>query len=605
MVVQALAVTPSPDDEAALEVACAWLNEAPWPKADSAEMPWRLFGVPDGADTLAARFAAAGRPEWSATIATACAEPSSGPATDPKLGWLAWALALDFASCADHPHLFPVVDDLLWLSGRSSVDLASATPTPLDGGDREPALLGALRARLQAIYDSRYFERLRGYVADRGSPPLGTRDLWPGHGDMPMGDTWAHRLAAGRWPAEYMRMMATFPAPFQSAAAQVFDGADADLVSTLIAASPPIYGPDGTPAGPVTLFSVIFDLEARLTKAALTDPAWVQTEATSVIEAFIARPDGVWFMRAWLQQLIWRGPSRQAGRSDAEMSARQEFRDWLIESLSHSIPPLADCAFAWVRAEMPLGMVYRVLAEASIVRAHGNAAAAADILARSIRDGLVAATGRNEGLQTASPEAVVVAKVLAELDDPQAWFETLWRDTYGLREHVSFYAHRNFDNPAYAALTWALSGVNVSAARTTTTTTTTDTASFWRAIAARLFETQLIDPNAEIWNGVVPTLCRVAVQLGAAFVEEGLLDAESLAQFMRDQLDPDPEHARLWVIVRSVMSDANALAIARHVGATEVRTALELALDEEGTRRRDLTLDAAAQAELRAFSARI
>lgn len=599
MVVQALASTPSPDDEAALEVARAWLNEAPWPKADSAELQWRLFGPPDAADTLAARFAAAGRPEWSATIAAADAEPSGGPATDPKLGWLAWALAIDLASRADHPLLFPVVDDLLWLSGRSSVDLASAISTAPDAGDGEPTLLGALRARLQAIYDSRYFERLRAYVADRGSPPLGTRDLWPGHSDMPMGDTWAHRLAASRWPAEYMRMSAAFPSPFQSAVAHVFDGANVDLISTLIAASPPIYAPDGTPAGPVTLFSVIYDLEARLAKDALANPTRVQTDATSVIEALIARPDGAWFLRAWLQQLIWRGPSRQAGRSDAEMSARQEFRDWLIESLSHSIPPLAEDAFAWMRAEEPLWVVYRVLAEASIVRAHGDAAAAAGILARSIRDGIVAATGRKEGLQTASPEAIVVAKVLAGLDDPQAWFETLWRDTYELREHLSFYAHRNLDNPAYAALTWALSSVNVIDARTT------DTAAFWRAIAACVFETQLIDPGAEIRDGVVPAICRVTVQLGAAFVEGGLLDPETLAQFMRDLLDPDPEYARLWVIVRSVTSVANALAIARRVGAAEVRTALELALDEEGARRRDLTLDTAAQAELRAFSARL
>jgi hypothetical protein len=110
----------------------------------------------------------------------------------------------------------------------------------------------------------------------------------------------------------------------------------------------------------------------------------------------------------------------------------------------------------------------------------------------------VSATGRPAGLVTSSPEANIVARVLSQLPDAKQWFEVLWRDTYELREHLSYPAHRDLDNPAYPALAWSLHGLNSSSA------TSVDAVGFWRAIAGAVFETQRIDPNASLLNGAMP-----------------------------------------------------------------------------------------------------
>jgi hypothetical protein len=48
-----------------------------------------------------------------------------------------------------------------------------------------------------------------------------------------------------------------------------------------------------------------------------------------------------------------------------------------------------------------------------------------------------------------------------------------------------------------------------------------DQAGLWRAIASAVLETQRIDPNAWLFNGAMPPITRVTVQLGAALAERG------------------------------------------------------------------------------------
>jgi hypothetical protein len=152
------------------------------------------------------------------------------------------------------------------------------------------------------------------------------------------------------------------------------------------------------------------------------------------------------------------------------------------------------------------------------------------------------------------------------------WFETLWRDTYDLREHLSYQAHHDLDNPAYPALAWGLTGLNA------LRTLPVDRARAWRVIAAAVFETQRIDPNAYLFNGAMPPITRVAVQLGAALVACGILPISDFANLLADQIEPTVEHARLWHIVISTAPEAVVLETGRFVGVDRLRQALEAGL---------------------------
>ncbi|MGC8169959.1 hypothetical protein, partial [Salmonella enterica] len=83
-------------------------------------------------------------------------------------------------------------------------------------------------------------------------------------------------------------------------------------------------------------------------------------------------------------------------------------------------------------------------------------------------------------------------------------------ETYEVREALSYPVQRDLDNPAYPALSWGLNGLN------TSQQTAVDQEGLWRTIARAVFETQRIDPNAWLFNGAMPPITRVTVQLGAA-----------------------------------------------------------------------------------------
>ena len=415
---------------------------------------------------------------------------------------------------------------------------------------------------------------------------------------MPIGDGWAHRVAAALWPDRYMEMLATFPALFQHRFGDPLLPLDLELVTSLVKASPLVFSTDGTPLGPVVVFVLLEAVEVHLVAIAVQDLRTAETGVGRVLDAVFSRTDGDWIGRTWLQQIIWRDTPRRAGRSEAQVEAQRELRNVLLAQLSARTTPLGEAVFDWVRREQPLWAVHRVLSEASILEAHGDAAAAARVLAGAVQQGLVSATGRPAGLVNHSPEATVVARVLSKLPDVRQWFETLWQDTYELREHLSYQAHRELDNPAYPALAWGLTALNSSQAMPV------DTAGFWRVIANAVFETQRIDPNASLFNGAMPPITRFTVQLGAALAERGALPIADFAAFLADQLEPTTEHARLWQIARSEASDNVTLATGRQVGAALLRQALEAGLVQH-LPGRDAVLDRSARDDLADFSSRL
>ncbi len=583
------------DGETALGVTLDWIRAADLTDefGTFALHPLDVSGVPD---TLAEHLAAAGLRDWRDEIvaATGKGQPLH---LEPRISWLMGRAALEVAVGIDLPGIFWVVEALQMLGEISDAKLASSICNRIANASEDHPILAHLRTRLQMQWNSNFNERLRRYAEATATRPLTSRDLWPGHDWVLVWDGWAHRVAATLWPDGYMKMLANFPAPFQHGFGDLLLPLDLDLVASLVSASPGVFSGDGALLGPVVVFVLLEAVETKFATIDVQDMVAVETGLGSVLDSVFSRSDGDWIGRAWLQQIIWRDTLRRAGRAEADVRAQRTMRDRLLVQLSGRIKPLGEAMFDWVRQEEPLWGVYRVLSEASILETHGDAAAAAEILAGAVRQGLVSATGRPAGLATNSPEATIVARVLSGLPDMKQWFETLWRDTYELREHLSYPAHSDLDNPAYPALVWSLIGLNSSQ-------TPIDTAGFWRAIGAAVFETQRIDPNASLFNGAMPPITRVTVQLGAALVERGILPSNDFANFMADQLEPTAEHARLWQIARSEASDDVTLTTGRLVGADLLRRALEAGLAQH-LPAWDAALDRSARDDLAGFLSRL
>lgn len=588
---------PCPTDgEAALAVTLDWLRALDRTEefGTTALTPLDASGTPG---TLGECLAAGGLWDWRNAIAAA-AGPGQPRHLEPRLEWLMAQATLETAVRADQPGFFGAVDELQTLGRVSDAALASAVCSRLAGTAQDYPLLARLRTRLKTLWESRFNERLRRYADATATRPLTSRDLWPRHDGIPIRDGWAHRVVATLWPNRYMEMLASFPVPYQHMFGDPLATLDPALAASLVEASPGVFSDNGAPLGAVVVFVFLEAIETQLAVIAVQDLPAAKAGAARVLDAVFLRHDGDWIGRAWLQQIVWRDTTRRAGRAQSDVDAQRAFRDALVTHLSGRITPLGKAVFDWVRQEEPLWGVHRVLSEASILEAQGDAAVAAEVLASAIRQGLVSATGRPAGLVTSSPEANIVARVLSQLPDVKQWFEILWRDTYELREHLSYPAHRDLDNPAYPTLTWSLHGLNSSSAMSV------DVAGFWRAIARAVFETQLIDPNASLPNGAMLPIARVTVQLGAALVERNILPIDDFADFLAGQLEPTAEHARLWQIARSEASDAVTLAAGRLVGAALVRQALEAGL-EQHLPGWDAVLDRSAREDLVDFSSRL
>lgn len=546
---------------------------------------------------LAQHLAAAGLPSWyDAIVATAA--PGQPLRLDPPLAWLMAHAALEVAASATRTGLFYAVDELQILGNIGDRDLAAAICARVAGQADTYPLLARLQTRLHGLWDSRFNDRLRQYAERTAGAPLTTRGLWPSHDGMPIGDGWAHQAAAALWPERYMALLTSLPSLFQSGFAGPLESLNIDRVAALVSACPPIYSDDGAPLGPVVPFVLLEAIEGRLPAMAMDDMPSAEACVVRILKTVLSRPDGHWLGRAWLQQIIWRGTSRRAGRAQVDIDAQRAIRDRLIAGLSTDLKPLGATAFGWICAEEPLWIVHRILAEASILEAHGDGVAAAEVLASGVRQGLVTATGRADGMTTRSPESDVVARVLSRISDLTLWFETLWRETYEVREALSYPVQRDLDNPAYPALSWGLNGLN------TSQQTAVDQEGLWRTIARAVFETQRIDPNAWLFNGAMPPITRVTVQLGAALAERGIVPVDDLAGFLGDQLDPTAEYVRLWQIVRAEASEALTLEAGRKVGPALVREAIETALSEPQPNW-DITLDVAAKADLADFARRL
>ena len=590
-------ILPTPaGGAAALSATLLWIDATEGSDAPFSPSLKPLDGS-GGSESLAEALTVAGLPTWRDAIERAARQDQPlGP--DPALAWLMAHAALEVAAAANRPGLFYAVDELQTLGNVSDAELSAAICARI--GERADAyqLLARLQTRLQDLWNSRFNDRIRQYAEATVGKPLTTRDLWPRHDGMPMGDGWAHRTAAVLWPERYMALLTGLPSAAQSGLAGPLEPLDIGLVASLIKACPLIFSDDGTPLGPVVPFVLLGASERWLAAIAVENEPGAKADAARLLNAVLARDDGPWLGRAWLQQVIWRDTARRAGRPEVEVDAERAVRDALLTALSTRLAPLGAMSFDWIRKEEPLWAVHRILAEASILEAHDDPEAAAEVLASGVRQGLVTATGRANGMASQSPESMVVGRVLSHVSDLSQWLAALWSDTYEVREALSYPAQRSLDNPAYPTLSWALNGLNASPRPAG------DRAKLWRLIADAVFETQRIDPNAYLFNGAMLPIVRVTAQLGAAFAEAGIVPVDDLARFLADQLEPSIEHARLWQIMRSEASDVLTLQVGRKVGAALLREAIETALAEKKSSW-EVAMNVSAEVDLADFAARL
>jgi hypothetical protein len=137
--------------------------------------------------------------------------------------------------------------------------------------------------RLQTLWGSRFNARLRAYAEAMGDRPLSARDFWPRHDGMPVGDGWAHRVAATLWPDRYMEMLATFPAPFQHGFGTPLSPLDQSLATALVRASPSVFSSNGEPLGPVVVFVLLEMVETQLAAIAVQDLTSAQAGVAFVL----------------------------------------------------------------------------------------------------------------------------------------------------------------------------------------------------------------------------------------------------------------------------------------------------------------------------------
>lgn len=581
------------DGPGALDCVGVWLRERL--RAGQPSELSRLLAAEDTNALLAAHLAEHELANWGTLIAAARDDVVHTIAVTAPIRWLAAHLALALVT-ADLVHSdFGLVEDLLTLSRDTNAAFTAAFVGGI-GNSNGDLLLLVLQARMAMLLQAGPYARLRQLFEARADAPIGTRDLWPGPYDVMIGDGWAHHAAAILRPQDYLEMMSAFPPSFQHAAAEHLGDLASDQIERLFATSPPVFSKEGTPLGPVLLFGLIGALESALEAG---DAVAAETIQDRYLAAVLARGDGAWIARSWLQQLFWRRPSRRASRAHSDTAAQQRYTTGTTARLAGRIEPLGGALQAWAMAEEPLWRVDRVLAEAVIVELHAGAEAAAGHLAQAIKDGLVTDTGRMTALANTGAEADLIGRVLSAVPSPQAWFESLWLATYPARERLRFHPYRDETNPAYPSLIWALRGLNACGERPDLL------APFWTRLAEAVFETQLTDPRGTTLLGPLAPICQALVQIGAAMADRDLLDADALAHFMKDQLAPTPDHAALWLAARSAMRGESALGIGRRVGAESLAAAIAAGVAQDDRRGTNAQLGKDHRADLLAFTARL
>lgn len=336
--------------DAALAVTLDWLGALDWTDdfGVSAIQPLDTSGSPG---SLAERLAASGLDDWRDEIVTT-AGPGQSIRLTSRLEWLMAQAALEVASNADHPGLFRATEKLKMLGGVSDAALAAAVCDRIADSGGDITLLQRLRMCLHTFWNSHFNDRLRRYVESTSLQPLASRSLWPPYRGLPLGDGWAHRVAATLRPGSYMEMLASFPVPLQHGFADPLSPIDLDLAATLVRASPEVFSEDGTPLGPVVVFALLDAIEMQLATIDVQSINEAEFGFGRILDSMFSRSDGNWIGRAWLQRIIWQDTPRQAGRVQANVSAQRSLRDWLLGELSSRITPYGEAVFDWVRQEV-------------------------------------------------------------------------------------------------------------------------------------------------------------------------------------------------------------------------------------------------------------
>lgn len=545
------------DREAATD--CTWL--------------W-LDGLPEGLDDDGLEDALMGRAALAPTLAGALR----------AAGLAAWANRVDAMSRDDEGLQAVLGRALLFQAGlrfatsTTGEDLLTVAKAAFDrlrhtehrpGQALAPFLAedpGA-RSRLEAALDRRAHEvgthpdRLAMHARRRELDPVKatTQNLW----SSPYGQAlalypWAYE-ALRVDPEAYTRRLHALPIGVAHSSVGFAKDLELSELAALVRATPAAFCRTGVPVASGATYALLERVHVELGNSETSGGV---PEVDVILDAVLSRPDAVWLARSWTQRLLWE-VSHHAGVGAAAWPRR--LFDALTERL---VPWSANESLAWVRSEdMDLWQVDRVLVEVAILLNNDARPAAAELLSRAIKEGLVTDTGRERALNGGAFEANLVGLALGPAD-LAAWFKTLWEKTYAQRERCRIGPHQKIDPSARAALAWGLAGLNCAEE---------GHAAAWDEIFLALREVYLLDHSFTFIGETGGSIFRLAAALCTALVKRHAIPADRLESFVALVLEPTMNFAGYMAMIFE-QDEALALTAARGLGRAGVRWALEKGL---------------------------
>jgi ribosomal protein S18 acetylase RimI-like enzyme len=559
------------------EIVWGWLQEIRYSSSNHSVREGLTSAV-GGVAPLAVRFSQAGLDAWAVAV-EALKDSRDAFSKTEGVGVLAalHAAAVRLAVEARHPDLFELCDEIWSLGPQLDFVPADAVAGSLPAIATGHALPMRLRERFDMAMNSAFNAQAAALGEALKTRPLTTRDIWPGHIEAVLFDNWAYQVVGQVWPSEFMDMLSDVPPPFAHAAvAAACKALQPGIAEALLRSAPAAFDEQGAPTHSVSVFGVLEAVGDTIIATAKLQAKRksIVPNLSAILDAILGRSDGQWLARAWLQHLIWKRDVGRLVQDEAEHEAiLAAFRN-LLSELGRNIEPLKPDPYGWIQAEEDLWRINRVLVEGWARWSHDLAESAGKVLAHSVGQGFVSATGRAEGMYTASAEALIAGSIVAGQPNPAKWFEQLWASTYTQRERLQHHTHRSLDDPAYPALTWGLSGLNYLNGGQQR-----GQLELWEQLRDALIETRLTDLNGSLPSGVLNTATRAMGQIGGYLVTKGEIQPQDFSPLLEHMVAPVEEFATFMANVLSAGVSPPLIQAGRQVGRELMSDALTRALE--------------------------
>ena len=438
--------------------------------------------------------------EWEAAIEAFAGGLTGGRGTVPNHQTVCEELLLraagELAAVSRHKGVIELVDEILALVGGGLEPIA-AIIRRIELGPKTGGLHDCLAEWLDRQVNSPVNQRAAAHANSLKGRRLTDRELWAEHNSVWLYHSWACLVVATVWPTRFMNIIDHVEPAFAHAVVANILPLNIIQISGLMTEAALAYTPSGEATGAAGLFALMVAAEDLIFRTAEGN---LEPVLVPIVTALFARPDAMWIARAWLQRSMdWvrtNGvrPRRPGTKLSGNVVALFQY------NLAKNCSPLLPDPYQWIQHEQTIWADRRVLVEAFIHGVCEPRGVPADILADSVRRGLISSVGRSEALNTDSCERRIVVPILNQLPHLISWFDSLWLDTYDRREQIAYSGGYDSANPSYPILAWSLQLLNCQ----------TEDQGRLTALAAwflsAFIETRIIDPQAQIHNSEMERL---------------------------------------------------------------------------------------------------